>query len=273
MAFIPPRYIDCVVAIGSIIEGQSKWTGTGFLFGKLSEKTPDDSNKYDVYLVTNKHVLEKLDIILVRFNPQTNQSAKDYPVSLKNGTGRQIWTGHPDVDVDVAILRLDFQSMRDDGMKFSFFQSDKDIATIDELIQNQTAEGDFTFALGFPMGLVSADRQHVFVRGGVIARIRDLFEKRSKDFVIDAPVFPGNSGGPVISKPEIHSIQGTIVSNKAFLIGLVKSYIPYIDVAISQQTNRARITFEENSGLTKVEPVDHIMQTIEIQERNQLIGE
>lgn len=65
------------------------------------------------------------------------------------------------------------------------------------------------------------------------------------------------------------SIQGTNSSNKSRLIGIVKSYIPYIDVAISQQTNRTRITFEENSGLTKVEPVDHILQTIEEAERKE----
>ncbi len=113
------------------------------------------------------------------------------------------------------------------------------------------------------MGIVSADRQHVFVRGGIISRIKDLFEKRSKDYVVDAFVFPGNSGGPVISKPENSSIVGTKFSNVASLIGIIKSYIPYSDIAISQQTGNPRIIFEENSGLSKVEPVDHIISTIQ----------
>ena len=62
-----------------------------------------------------------------------------------------------------------------------------------------TMEGDFIYALGFPMGLVSKDRQHVMVRSGIIARIRDLYENRSTDFTVDAFVFPGNSGGPLVN--------------------------------------------------------------------------
>lgn len=267
MALIPPIFIDCVVAVGTIIEEQTKWVGTGFLFGNLFEKAADGLNKYTVYLVTNKHVLKNLDIILVRFNPQTDQPAKDYPAQLKDKDGKQLWTGHPDPDIDVAVLGVNINQVREEGMKCSFFESDKHTLTVDELIKDGATEGDFAYVLGFPMGIVSKDRQHVFVRGGVIARIKDLFEKRGKDFVVDAPVFPGNSGGPVISKPELTSIQGTKGSNKSRLIGIVKSYIPYIDVAISQQTNRPRITFEENSGLSKVEPVDHIIQTIEEAEK------
>ena len=82
-------------------------------------------------------------------------------------------------------------------------------------------------------------------------------------YVVDAFVFPGNSGGPVITRPETQSIQGTKFSTKANLIGIVKSYIPYNDVAISQQTNRPRVIFEENTGLTKIEPVDYILETIQ----------
>lgn len=263
MALIPPHFIDTVVAIGTIIETNTHWVGTGFLFGKMVEETDDKLNKYSVYLVTNKHVLKDLSVILVRFNPQTDQSAKDYPVVLTNpATRKQVWTGHPDNEIDVAVIPVNFKHVKDEGMKCAFFESDKHTATVDELMKRETTEGDFVYVLGFPMGLVSKDRQHVFVRSGVISRIRDLFEKRGKDFVIDAPVFPGNSGGPVISKPEITSIQGTKSSNQSSLIGIVKSYIPFIDVAISQQTKRPRITFEENSGLTKIEPVDHILQTI-----------
>lgn len=262
MALIPPMYIDCVVAIGTTRNGEQRWIGTGFLFGDLVQITPDNLNKYKVYLVTNKHVLNNLDKIHVRFNPQTGQSAKDYPVSLKDKKGNQIWTGNSDPEIDVAVLQLNIQSVLDEGMKCSFFQSDKHIADTNELITRETSEGDPVFVLGFPMGIVAADRQHVFVRGGIISRIKDLFEKRSKDFVVDAFVFPGNSGGPVVSKPENNSIKGTKFSNKASLIGIIKSYIPYSDVAISQQTGKARIIFEENTGLSKVEPVDHIIATI-----------
>lgn len=272
MALIPPTYIDCVVAIGTTSNGEQHWIGTGFLFGDLLKKTPDNLNKYVVYLVTNKHVLNNLENIHIRFNPQTGQSAKDYLVSLKDKNGNKIWTGNSDPEIDVAVLQVNIQNVLNEGMKCSFFQSDKNTAVINELIKREASEGDPVFVMGFPMGIVAADRQHVFVRGGIISRIKDLFERRSKDFVIDAFVFPGNSGGPVVSKPENNSIQGTKFSNQASLIGIIKSYIPYSDIAISQQTGKTRIIFEENTGLSKVEPVDHIIATItEAKSKMQLI--
>jgi hypothetical protein len=112
------------------------------------------------------------------------------------------------------------------------------------------------------MGLVSLDRQHVILRNGAIARIRDLYENTSSDYIVDALVFPGNSGGPVILKPELISIEGTKSNPRAGLIGVIKSYIPYQDIAVSQQTGRPRIIFEDNSGLSLVEPTDYIFETI-----------
>jgi hypothetical protein len=54
----------------------------------------------------------------------------------------------------------------------------------------------------------------------------------------------------------------------------VSSYIPYVDVAVSQQTKRPRITFEENSGLTQIFPVEAITQaTQEFARRFPLSGE
>ena len=58
------------------------------------------------------------------------------------------------------------------------------------------------------------------------------------------------------------SINGTKSNNNAYLLGVVKSYIPYVDVGISPQTHRARVTFEENSGLAEVVPVDRINEAI-----------
>ena len=262
MALIPSYYIDCVVAVGTEKNGNKNWIGTGFLFGNLLLKTADGKNKYNTYLVTNKHVIKNNESIIVKFNPQTDQSSKDYSIKLKNDDGSNIWTGHPDDDIDVAVIRVKFKILIDEGMKFKFFQSDKNVFSSSVMQKEGFIEGDFVYILGFPMGIVTTDRQYVFSRSGTISRIRDLYEKRSKDYVIDAFVFPGNSGGPVLSKPESMYLTGTKACTVSRLIGIIKNYIPYIDVAFSKQTQRPRITFEENTGLTLVEPVEHIIETI-----------
>ncbi len=45
---------------------------------------------------------------------------------------------------------------------------------------------------------------------------------------------------------------------KQSLLGVISGYIPYQDIAISLKTKRPRITFEENSGLTIVVPIDEV---------------
>jgi hypothetical protein len=62
-----------------------------------------------------------------------------------------------------------------------------------------------------------------------------------------------------------HQIGGIQLSNyidKQMLIGVISSYIPYSDTAISLQTKRPRITFEENSGLCIVIPSNEITKLI-----------
>ncbi len=79
---------------------------------------------------------------------------------------------------------------------------------------------------------------------------------------MDAFVFPGNSGGPVVLKPEVVAIDGTASVGKTYLIGVVQSYIPYEDIAVSLQTLKPRVVSSENSGLAAVYPVEHIEETI-----------
>ena len=50
----------------------------------------------------------------------------------------------------------------------------------------------------------------------------------------------------------------------SYLLGIVYQFLPYTDTAYSRQTNRPRITFEENSGLASVIPADYIEETIQM---------
>lgn len=116
---------------------------------------------------------------------------------------------------------------------------------------------------------MGGERNFVIVRQGAVARISDALAGFSKTFLIDTFIFPGNSGGPVVLKTEINAISGTKAQDHALLIGLVSSLIglvssfqTYQDFAVSQQTGRPRIIFEENAGLANVVPVDQIEAAI-----------
>lgn len=268
MALIPPFFIDCVVAIGADDGGNRKWIASGFLYGYLI--TPKDFGEkplYRVYLVTNRHVFEGLSKAYLRFNPQTDEPAKEYVLDIVDEKNTPIWFANPKPEVDVAVISINIQLLREHAMKVAFFENNRHVANIEKMNELGITEGDFAYVLGFPMGLIGGQRNTVIVRSGSIARIRDTMAKTNPTFLVDAFVFPGNSGGPVISKVEAMAITGTKSQDASYLIGIVQSYVPYQDVAVSMQTKRPRVVFEENSGLAAVHPVDFIEETISIHEK------
>ena len=126
------------------------------------------------------------------------------------------------------------------------------------------AIGNDVFILGFPMGISGTEqRNYVIARRGSIARINDVLDTGGMVFLIDALVFPGNSGGPVVSVPNFNAIQGTKPQDHAYLIGMVRGYLPYRETLVSEQTGEARVISEENSGLAEVIPMDYINETID----------
>ena len=265
MALLPPQFMDTVVALGVPENRNSvRWVATGFLYGHpvgLSDSHGD--SLCAIFLVTNRHVINNRESLIARFNRPTSEESKVYPIQLKNPDGSARWTVHPEPECDVAVIPLNTQLLKDDGMNFRWFRGDDDqVLCISRAKEVQVSEGDGIFVLGFPMGEAGEKRNYTIVRQGSIARIQDMLQGSSKTFLIDASIYPGNSGGPVILKPETAAIAGTTPNNKAYLLGMVSEYLPYEDVAVSKQTGIPRVVFEENSGLGVAIPVDVIRETI-----------
>jgi S1-C subfamily serine protease len=267
MALIPPFFLDCVVAIGFVTEDEVRYAATGFLVGHLVADAPEVQNrKYRLYLVTNRHVFKGHNVAKLRFNPSGSLPAKIYDLPLVDVDGKPQYQGYPDESVDVAVQSINVELLQKDGIQFSFFASDLHILPFTKAVDEGLSEGDSVFVLGFPLGQVGKERNYVIVRQGTIARVRDALAGSSPDFLLDASIFPGNSGGPVVTRPEAMAITGTKSLSKAWLIGVVSGYVPYQDVAISVQTNRPRVIFEENSGMAAVIPIDRALDAIGVVE-------
>ncbi len=263
MALIPPFFLDCVVAIGAPTVDGTNWIGTGFLVGRPLPEEGTSEKIYNTFLVTNKHVLQNQQSIILRFNSIQGTETRDYPINLFKDRS-QTWVGHPSENIDVAVQFINPNVLSQDSTRFSYFKLDETCMNTTEMLRSGVSEGDQLYVLGFPMGIVTHTSNYVIARGGVLSRIRDVLSNHQTNYIIDASVFPGNSGGPVVIRPEAISINGTQNIDRAALIGVVKSYIPYKDVAISQQTGKPKVIFEENSGLALVETVDSIEETVEL---------
>ena len=271
MALLPPFYLDTVVAIGVDDDPQKReWVGTGFLYGHLTETRGKDKD-YRVWFITNKHVLKGLSKVYLKFNSAVEQNSADYPMLLIDDKGAPLWHEHPTGKADIAATLLSGQYLQKEQRQFKIIRSDEHIMDKEETKKAQITEGDRVFVLGFPMGLVAPERQYVICRSGIFSRIRDYLDDRTEDYLIDALVFPGNSGGPVILCPSALAIEGTSQHPQAQFVGMVKGYVPYEDVAISRQTGRIRVVFSENSGLAAVEGTQTIVETISSAEQ-QLIN-
>jgi hypothetical protein len=274
---VPPFFINSVVALGTMLPvvevgapPRLEWRtlGTGFFYAYLIQDDPVPAQrKYEVYLVTAKHVVqafiqENRDLSVRVNSKDASSQSRQFEIANQPQPGSGTWFCHPNPKVDVAAVSISFDYLKQEGIEPNAIASDQHSADRTKLAELEVTAGDGVFVLGFPMGLSGAQRNYVIVRQGAIARISEMLDKVSPTFMLDALIFPGNSGGPVILKPEITSISGTKSHSNAYLIGVVTDYRSYVDTAVSQQTKRPRITFEENSGLADVLPIDVVNEAI-----------
>ena len=268
-ALLPPSYINSVVAIGHNQpnpNGPTTWVteASGFFYGYLIQDDPDPAKRrYEIYLITNRHVIANHTVVFIRLNPkQTSDQAQVFDARMTDERGQPTWFSHKDPNVDIAATRMNWTLLQDRGIDVDFITSDVNSADTKKMQDIGVSAGDGVFVIGFPMNLAGQQRNYAIVRPGAIARVSDLIQSAVAVLLIDSHVFPGNSGGPVILAPSLLSIQGTKSNNIAYLLGVVKDFIPYVDAAISPQTQRMRVTFEENSGLAEIIPVDRINEAI-----------
>ena len=253
MALIPPGYLDAVVSLGTFDQSFDH-VGTGFLY---AHPLPQKAGRapYRAFLVTNKHVATSA-ITHVRFN----HAEKGLTIEPIGALALPTWTFHP-TGADIAVTPLRRQSPLSLGRALSdvgMFIGDVG-TTFGEGVQ--PVEGDGIFLIGFPLGLVGDARNYPVVRYGAIARIQDWIQRQQNTFLIDTPAFPGNSGGPVIMKPEATAISGTRPIRHCLLVGVVSKQLRSRDVAVSERTGEPRVVFEEDTGLAEVVPVEMVRDT------------
>ncbi len=145
----------------------------------------------DGYIVTNNHVIESADEILIEFFPGDGQPVTELPAEVV-GT---------DPNTDIALLKVS----TDQPLKYvSFGDSDK------------MRVGDWVMAMGNPLG------QGFSVSAGIVSARNRALRGSYDDYIqTDAAINRGNSGGPLFNMDgDVIGVNTAILSPNGGSIGI-----------------------------------------------------
>lgn len=155
-----------------------------------------------LFLVTNKHVVAGASSGYLYFTEMglDGQPKVGEPFFMRNDMFHSLWHGHPNDDIDVAIMPLSWQlDLIARTGKHAFLRP----ITLDDVadpsvFQNLDVTASVLF-VGFPNGMFDETHYLPIFRRGYVATTPDVDFNGSPVFLIDASVFPGSSGSPVFT--------------------------------------------------------------------------
>jgi hypothetical protein len=212
------------------------------------------------YIVTAKHCFAEPETshiteLRVRFVWEQMQSLERdngfrLPLILTNG--QRAWKAASS-GADVAGIPLanlqgpEPQGQRIDAVGFQDFATEEDLY-----------EGASIFIYGFPGFVDAAHLTRPITRGGIVAWI-DPSGASSHPFLVDAAIFPGNSGSPIFKVPGGLTRTGNFaVGGKVALLGIVVRTYQAPLVLPSQQ----QLPITGLGSLGVVEPTSQIIQLL-----------
>ncbi|MEI6633452.1 MAG: trypsin-like peptidase domain-containing protein [Chlamydiota bacterium] len=211
------------------------------------------------HLITAKHVVMDMESntlfdsdLRAFWNSKGGDIASRSISNIKTKLSSE-WIFHRNRGVDIAII------------PFGFDEDDDIMAIPSEMffpVDNSLEISDIFF-LTYQPGIEPVKRIYPVIRSGIISLVNE-----DGTYYIDAAAFPGNSGSPVFLKSTfIKSTERKVVISEDPLagkfIGVIGEYLPYQEIAVSMQTHRPRVIFEENTGLSRVWSVTFIKEIIE----------
>lgn len=238
-------------------KGEPEYYGTGFLV--------DISGV--LHLVTAKHVVMEninghftgrtIDSTYQVFFNKKDKSLGWHSLNEIKSYFKVKWIFHKNQNVDIAIIPFGVDTLKDDMISIpeDYFMTSERLYELYSI-----------YFLSFQPGLQLKTKINPIFRSGTISLKND-----DKTFYIDAFAFPGNSGSPVFLTPSSMRFDnpgmlniGDPLGHK--FIGVIGEYLPYQDIAISMQTKRPRVVFEENTGLAKVWSIEYLNEITQSQE-------
>ncbi|HZV88979.1 MAG TPA: hypothetical protein VFF95_15625 [Candidatus Binatus sp.] len=203
------------------LPGQPSSLGVAFIMGRpLLHPAQDRPNEARFVLITAAHVLDGIpgDAAILNLRRKSDQGDWErlpVPLQIRNGA-RPLWLKHPSQDIAVMYIAL--------PREVSIPLASTDLLADDTTLERyEIHPGDTLHCLGFPFGQESSTAGFPILRSGMIASYPLTPTLRTKTFLLDFPVFAGNSGGPVYMVNENRAFQGnmSLGSVTQLILGLV----------------------------------------------------
>ena len=197
--------------------------GTGFFF-----LLDVDEKKQKSFIITNKHVVK--DGITGIFTlheakisgDQVNPSGQFFTVQIDDL--QHYCIPHPDNEIDLCAISIEPLKLEADKLGKNVFSIPLDPSMIinDEQLKELSAVEDILMA-GYPIGLWDEYNNLPIIRRGITASHPALNFNGKSMFVIDAAIFRGSSGSPIIIANEgIYQSRGAVViADRIILLGVL----------------------------------------------------
>jgi hypothetical protein len=189
------------------IDGNSNSIGTGFIFSIPLRQ----EGRHGQFLVSNKHVFgDPHRTIILNFHKIKDGAdepdlGKIVPVMIQDFSAH--YYGHPDANIDLACINISAYIGQDHGV-YSRNLHDEFIEPIDFTKLLPGTEVSF---IGYPDNRFDTTHNLPILRKGYLATLPSVDFNGLKQVLIDAQVFPGSSGSPVL----------VIVDGRYRLLGVV----------------------------------------------------
>lgn len=188
--------------------GQGSSIGTGFLYASPLDAS---SNKSVILLISNRHVYgDPSQPIILNFhkrNAEGNEPVLGEIVTLRQDDFRGMYVGHPDQKTDLACLNVSVIGNPDHQVFYRHLHPEM----VSDFTEENLMPGGDVWFVGYPENRFDVAHNLPILRRGYIASIPTIDFGGQKQFLIDAQVYPGSSGSPVLGR----------IGNKYRLLGVL----------------------------------------------------